>query len=176
MHTKKQCKAKNILYKYHDIFSLFFPVWEKVVRKYCENSVIFSEISQKFVKSSIFLFFSQIVWFEKKSYFLQIFWEKENFWQKMIFFENLWYFLAIFPSVGKSSEKISRKFCHFLWNAPSPPMSIFSQMDQFSADLRIKMHILGNLVSFFFEKMTFFPIVKIYPKCVPPNVLISQNV
>ena len=101
MYTKtKQCKASHILYKYHDIFSLFFPVWEKVVRKYCENSVIFSDISKEFVKSSIFLFFSnRLIW--EKSYFLQIF-EKKKVLQKMKIYDI---FSLFFP--------VLEKFCHF---------------------------------------------------------------
>jgi len=159
MYTKtKHCKASHILYKYHDIFSLFFPVWEKVVRKYCENSVIFSDISKEFVKSSIFLFFSNRLIWEKATFYK--FLRKRKFYKKWKFM----IFSRYFSQCWKNSVILHT------------PMTIFSQMDQLSADLRIKMRILGNLVSFFVEKMAFsnwenFPQMCLFLKSANANFM-----
>ena len=53
----------------HDIFSLFFAVWEKVVGKYRENSVIFSEIDP--LPLSIFSQIDQL--FENKNAYFEKF-------------------------------------------------------------------------------------------------------
>ena len=146
---KKQCKASNILYKYHDVFSLFFPVWEKVVRKYCENFVIFSEISQKIVKSRIFVFF-QIGRFEKEATFYKFLRKRKFLTTKWIFLEITNIFSLFFPVWEKIVRKYRENSAIFSEIDP-PPMSIFSQIDQLSAALRTKIRSLGNLVSFFWE-------------------------
>ena len=81
--------------------------------------------------------------------------------KRKILRKKSWYFLAIFLSFGKSSEKILRKLCYFLktWENPPTQWTLFSQTYQLAADFKIKMCILGKFV-IIFEKMFFFQLRK----------------